>query len=158
MFLATLIAIAVCTLRLILFHLGRAPEGTDFLIVHFSALVTIVFFTDHRLLRTDKSAGFPDLMREGFKSAAVYALIVALFIWIYYASVEANYFQNKVNAMVAKGMAEGQPESVIRPRMERFFTPFNYTTITFFTMLIAGAFNALLLGALHHKVLRRFTR
>ena len=60
--------------------------------------------------------------------------------------------------MVAKGVAEGQPENVIRPRMERFFTSFNYTTITFFTMLIAGAFNALLLGALHHKMLRRFTR
>ena len=51
-----------------------------------------------------------------------------------------------------------KPENVIRPRMERFFTPFNYTTITFFTVLIAGAFNALLLGALHHKMLRRFTR
>lgn len=158
MFLATLIAIAVCALRMILFYLGRPPEGTDYLIVHFFALVTIVFFTDHRLLKTDKAATFPDLMREGFKSAAVYALIVALFIWIYYGAVESHYFEHKVNAMVAKGMAEGQPENVIRPRMERFFTPFNYTTITFFTMLIAGAFNALLLGALHHKMLRRFTR
>ncbi len=158
MFLATLVALAVCALRMILFYLGRPPEGTDFLIVHFFALVTIVFFTDQRLLKTDKAAGFPDLMREGFKSAAVYALIVALFIWIYYAAVESHYFEHKVNTMVAKGVAEGQPENVIRPRMERFFTPFNYTTITFFTMLIAGAFNALLLGALHHKMLRRFTR
>ncbi len=158
MLLAALTALAVIALRLILYYTGQPPEGTDFLIVHFLALVTIVFFTDHRLLTTNKAAGFPDLMREGFKSAAVYAILIAVFIWVYYASVESHYFEHRVNAMVAQGLAEGQPENVIRPRMERFFTPFNYTTITFFALLIAGAFNALLIGMLHHKVLRRFKR
>jgi len=158
MVVSALIALAVCILRLILFQLGRPPEGTDFLIVHFFAIVTVVFVMDQRLLAANKTTGFAVLMRDGFKGAAVYALVVSAFIWIYYSAVEPHYFTHKVNAMVQKGLAEGQPENVIRPRMERFFTPFNYTSITFFTMLIAGAFNALLIGALHHKVLRRFTR
>ena len=158
MILAALAAFAVIVLRLFLYYTGHPPEGIDFLIVHCLALATLVFFTDHRLLTTDRTAGFPLLMREGFKSAAVYALIIAVFIWIYYATVEHTYFTHRVNAMVAKGMAEGQPENVIRPRLEKFFTPFNYTSITFFGLLIAGGFNALMLGMLHHKVLRRFRR
>lgn len=158
MALAFLTALAVITLRLILFYSGQPPEGLDFLLVHLLALVTVVFFTDSRVLSASSDASFPELMREGFKSAALYSLVFSAFIWFYYLNVEPHYFEHKVNTMVAKGLAEGQPESIIRPRMERFFTPFNYTTITFFTMLIVGAMNALLIGMLHHKVLRRLRR
>ena len=155
MTLAALTALAVIALRLILFYTGHPPEGTDFMIVHFLANVTVVFFTDQRLLSTNSDAGFPDLMREGFKSAAMYALLFTAFIWIYYAYVQDRYFEHRVNEMVQLGMAEGQPEKIIRPRLQQFFTPFNYTTITFFALLLTGALNALLLGMLHHKVLRK---
>jgi hypothetical protein len=60
--------------------------------------------------------------------------------------------------MVDRGVAQGQPEEVIRPRMEQFFTPFNYASMTFFALLAVGGFNALVVGLLHHKVLRRFRR
>jgi hypothetical protein len=158
MILAALTALAVIALRLILFYTGHPPEGTDFMLVHFLAVVTVVFFTDHRLLTTDQRTSFPDLMREGFKSAALYALIFGLFIWIYYRAIEPDHFAQRINIMVQEGLAAGQPESIIRPRLEQFFTPFNYTTITFFALLLTGAFNALAIGLLHHKVLRRLRR
>lgn len=158
MLLAGLTALAVITLRLILFYTGHPPEGTDFMLVHFLAVVTVVFFTDHRLLTTDPTASFPDLMREGFKSAALYALIFGAFIWFYYRAVEPGHFAHRIDLMVQQGVAEGQPENVIRPRLEQFFTPFNYTTITFFALLLTGAFNALAIGLLHHKLLRRVRR
>ena len=44
----------------------------------------------------------------------------------------------------------------IRPRMEKFFTPFNYASMTFFALLVVGGVQALVLGLLHHKVLRRY--
>lgn len=158
MLLAVLTALAVITLRLILYYSGSAPAGTDFLIVHFLALVTVVFFMDHRLLGADRRTPFPTLMREGFKSAAVYALLIAVFIWFYFTSVDEHHFTQRVNDMVAKAVASGQSEQAIRPKLEQFFTPFNYTTITFFALLISGAINALLIAILHHKVLRRFRR
>lgn len=156
MLLALLTALSVITLRLVLFYNGRPAEGTDFMLVHFLAIVTIVYFTGQRTLQKDRSSGFPDLLREGFKNAALYTLIMGLFLWQYYTHVEADLFRTKIEERVALGVSEGQPEELIRERMERFFTPFNYATITFFALLAVSAFQAFLIGLLHHKVMRRF--
>ncbi|MBL0127698.1 MAG: hypothetical protein IPP83_09600 [Flavobacteriales bacterium] len=158
MTLAALTALAVIALRMILYMMDRAPQGTDFMLVHFLAMITVVFFTCSRLLTRDKRAGFPDLMREGFKAAALYALIITAFLWFYYTRVESHTFQIRVDDMVARGMREGQDEAIIRPRLTKFFTPFNYASITFFALLANGAMNALVIGMLHHKVLRKFKR
>lgn len=155
----TLITVgAVIGLRLALFAMGRPPEGTDFMLVHFLAIVTIVFFTGQRMLTADRYCPFPDMLRDGFRNAAVYSLLFAVFIFAYYKLVEPQYFGDKIDMLVAAGVAEGQPEDVIRPRLEQFFTPFNYTTMTFFSLLIVGAFNAFAIGLLHHKVLRKLVR
>jgi len=155
MVLALLTTLAVIALRMILFVMDRPPEGTDFMLVHFMAIVTVVFFTGQAHLSRDIRTPFPDLLRDGFKHAAVYAVLYSAFILVYYNTVEADHFRLRVDRMVAQGMAEGQPEAVIRPRLTQFFTPFNYGTITFFALLIVGAFNAFVLGLLHHKVMRR---
>lgn len=156
--LALLTISAVIGLRLLLFKIGRPPQGTDFMLVHFLAIVTIVFFVGHGMLAKDARTSFPHLMREGFKSAAVYALIYGIFLLVYYKVVEPSHFAERVSTMVERGVAQGQPEDVIRPRMEQFFTPFNYASMTFFALLAVGGFNALVVGLLHHKVLRRFRR
>ncbi|MBL7962231.1 MAG: hypothetical protein JNM31_00170 [Flavobacteriales bacterium] len=150
-------AAAVIALRLGLTLAGRAPEGTDFMLVHFLALVTIVFFTGRAMLAEEVRTPFPDLLRDGFRNAALYALLMGLYLWIHYTRIEPGFFPDRIGSLVAKGVAEGQPETVIRPRIERFFTPFNYATITFFALLFAGAMNAFVIGLLHHKVLRRFS-
>ncbi|MGV3637081.1 MAG: hypothetical protein ACO1NQ_05485 [Flavobacteriales bacterium] len=147
---------AVMALRVGLFYAGRPPEGTQFMLVHFLAIVTIVFFTGQRILGRDARASFPDLMREGFKSAAIYAVIYGLFLLAYYHWVEPTHFHQRVEDMVARGIADGQPEDIIRPRLEKFFTPFNYASMTFFALLLVGGFNALAVGLVHHKVLRKY--
>lgn len=147
---------AVMALRVGLFYAGRPPEGTQFMLVHFLAIVTIVFFTGQMLLHRDAVTSFPDLMREGFKSAAIYAVIYGLFLLAYYHWVEPLHFHQRVEDMVARGIADGQPEEIIRPRLEKFFTPFNYASMTFFALLLVGGFNALAVGLLHHKVLRKY--
>jgi hypothetical protein len=156
--LAIIGGIGVVVLRMALFQAGRSPQGMEFMLVHVLAIVTIVFFTGQGILYKDRTIPFPDLMREGFKAAAVYAVLISLFLLAYYRWVEPDHFHVRVEEMVARGLAEGQPESVIRPRLEKFFTPFNYASMTFFSLLLVGGFNALVIGLLHHKVLRRFRR
>ncbi|WKZ67677.1 MAG: hypothetical protein QY325_07045 [Flavobacteriales bacterium] len=158
MVLALLTALAVIALRLILHTIGAPPQGTDFMLVHFLAIVTIVFFIDMRLLRRNRAAGFPDLMREGFKGAALYALLLMAYLWFHYTAIEDDAFSKRIEAMVLQAVEEGQPERIVRPRLTRFFTPFNYASISFFALLATGAFNALLIGAIHHKLLRRAMR
>lgn len=149
---------AVIGLRLLLLQMGRAPEGTEFMLVHFLAIVTLVFFTGQRLLSADRTTPFPTMMRDGFRNAAVYAILFSGFIFVYYKLVEPHYFADRINGLVKAGVESGNPEEIIRPRMEQFFTPFNYASMTFFTLLAVGAFNAITLALLHHKVLRKLIR
>lgn len=159
MALAILTALAVIALRLILHAIGSPPEGTEFMLVHFIAIVTAIFFTQTRLLRRDKQdAGFPQLVREGFKSASLYALIMLLFLWWYYHAIEPEFFERKLEEMVFKAVEDGQSEELVRPRLMAFFTPFNYASMSFFALLAVGVANALLIGAIHHKLLRRAMR
>ncbi|HRH70218.1 MAG TPA: DUF4199 domain-containing protein [Flavobacteriales bacterium] len=158
MALTLLTALAVIIVRLTLFHMGRPPEGTDFMLVHFLAIVTIVFFTGQRLLSRDPRSSFPDLMRSGFRNTAVYSLLIGIFLWVFFSYIDTQEFPNKINERVSAVVAEGRTEAEARAGLESFFNPFNYASITFFTLLIVGAINALIIGLLHHKVLRRFTR
>jgi uncharacterized membrane protein YvlD (DUF360 family) len=158
MTLAFLTAFAVMAMRIVLHLLGTTPEGMDFMLIHFLAIVTIVFFTGERLMRSHNPTGFPDLMREGFRNAAIYALLLGLFTWLFFTTIDTGHFKIRVDDMVSRGMAEGQPEAIIRPRLEQFFTPFNYATITFFALMVVSAILSFVLGLLHHKVLRPFRR
>jgi hypothetical protein len=148
-------AVAIMALRMGLFSMGRPAEGTDFMLVHFLAIVTVVYVADARLLRAEPQIGFPDLLREGFRQAALYAVLMLGFLWFHYTQVEAGLFQERIDERVAMAVAEGQPEALVRERMERFFTPFNYATITFFALLAVGAVQTFIIGLLHHKLMRR---
>lgn len=159
MVLAALTALAVIALRLILHATGAAPEGTDFMLVHFLAIATTVFFAQLSLLRKDHAAaGFPQLVRDGFKSASLYALMMLLFLWWYYHAIEPEFFVRKVEALIFSAVEDGQDEAVVRPRITQFFTPFNYASMSFFALLAAGVANSLIIGAIHHKLLRRAMR
>ena len=151
-FFATL---SIMALRLVLFSMGRPAEGTEFMLVHFLAIVTVIHVAVARLLRAEPHSGFPDLLREGFRQAALYAVLMLGFLWFHYTQVETGLFQERIDERVEMAVAEGQPEALVRERMERFFTPFNYATITFFALLAVGAVQTFIIGLLHHKLMRR---
>ncbi|MCB9193737.1 MAG: DUF4199 domain-containing protein [Flavobacteriales bacterium] len=158
MSLAFFFALATMVLRTVLHHLGHDPEGTEFMLVHLFALIVIVFFAGQRQMRSEPTSGYPALVREGFKAAAVYTILYAVFIWGYFHTIDPRAFPDRIQRMVDMAEQEGRPVKEARERLTQFFTPFNYATMTFFGLLVIGAFNAFLLGALHHKVLRRLRR
>jgi len=151
-------AMAIMALRSVLFSMGRPAEGTEFMLVHFLAIVTVIYVADARMLRAEPRSGFPDLLREGLRQAALYSLLMLGFLWFYYTQIESGLFKARIAERVAMAVAEGQPEALVRERMERFFTPFNYATITFFALLAVGAAQTFVIGLLHHKVMRRYVR
>ncbi|MDX9749756.1 MAG: DUF4199 family protein [Flavobacteriales bacterium] len=158
MILPLLAAIAVIALRLVLHTIERPVEGTGFMLVHFLALVTVVFFAGARLLRQDRHTPIAMLLRTGFRSAAVYAVAMAVFLYAYFTWYDPSYFQQRIDHLVWRGVSEGQPEAIIRPRMEQFFTPFNYATITLATLLLSGGILTVIAAVFQHKVLRRLRR
>lgn len=158
MLLAILTALTVIALRMILFGMDMPAKGTDFMLVHFLAIATVVFFAGLKQLRTNRQSGFPDLVRAGFKCAAVYALLLMVFLWIYHARIETGSFERRIEELVFRAVEEGAAEHQARQRFMGFFTPFNYASMSFFAMLAIGGINALVIGAMHHRILRRAMR
>lgn len=128
------------------------------MLVHFLAMVTLIYFTGHRMLLRDPRTRFPDLMRNGFTNAAIYALIMGAFLYIFYTHIDLEEFPRKMEERVAAVVAAGKTEAEARESLSAMFSPFNYASITFFTLLVVGAFNALVIAAVHHKLLRRTIR
>ncbi len=79
---------------------------------------------------------------------------MGVFIWTYYNAIDVVEFPSKINERVAAVVAAGGNEAKARAELTNVFNPFSYASITFFTLLIVGAMNALIIGLLHHKVLR----
>ena len=145
-------------IRLALFHTGRAPEGTDFMLVHFLAIVTVVFFTGQKALADDRETSFPILVRQGLRNASLYALLIGIFLYIFYTRIDTQEFPVKIEERLDLVVQQGGDEEKERERLETMFNPFNYASITFFALLAVGAFNALFLAVIHHKLLRNFRR
>ena len=156
--LAFFTAFAVLALRAGLYYSGHAPEGTDFMLVHFLALTTVVFFAGHHVISKDPQVGFPELVTIGFRNAALYAIFIGIGIWVYYHFIDVEEFPRKIQERVDAVVAKGVSEEEAREGLERMFNPFSYASITFFSLLAIGLMNALVVALLHHKVLRRFTR
>ncbi len=158
MTLALLTAFAVMAMRFAMHLLGNTPEGMDFMFVHFMALVTVIFFTGLQLMRAHRPVGFPELMRESFKNAAVYSLLIGLFIWLFYTYIDTTSIQTRLDDLVVGYMRSGKTEEEVRPSLEQLVTPFNLATISFFALLVVSAILSLVLSGMQHKVFRRFMR
>ena len=154
---AFLVALAAMALRAVLLGVGRAPDPPYFMPVHLLALVLIPFLAAQAQLREEPRSGVPQLFKAGFRPAALYTLLTAAFLLAYYTRMDVTSFPVHINALVDQAVAAGHDEADARSRFERFFTPFNYASLSFFLLLLLGAFNTLLTTLLVHKVLRRMS-
>lgn len=154
-FLLTLSAIA---LRLGLFYAGVRVEAFHFAPVHLFILVLVTFSSGFLLLREDPSRGMGELMRVGVRDAIIYALLIGLFIWLFYSAINVTEFPERNEKLIQGFIAQGHPEQQARDKVNAMYTPRGYALLTFFGLLLSGVLNALIFAALHHKVLRKFRR
>jgi hypothetical protein len=116
----------------------------------------IAFFAGHALLGVERHATFPLLVKVSFAGCVLYAVMMGVFIWVYYTGIDIIEFPSKINERVAAAVAAGGNDAKERAKLTSMFNPFSYASITFFGLLFASLGNALLFSAVHHKVLRRF--
>lgn len=150
-----IIAFAAITLRWLLHADKVITDGHSFTPIHLLALLLAVFFAQHVLLRSNTATTFPMLVRTGFRNAVLYALAIAVFSYALYTWIDPLYFPIEVNQRIDMAVADGVPETEARARMGAMFTPLNYATFTLIIYMAAGILFALVMGAVHHKVLRR---
>ncbi|MCB0773088.1 MAG: hypothetical protein KJZ58_02785 [Flavobacteriales bacterium] len=156
--LSFILACLALALRIGLHYGGVHVAPFGFIPVHLLFLVVAVFLSGHLLLNHDPSRGMGELLRAGFQSALLYALLIAVGIWFFYKGIDTRAFSD-YNARLVEGFVQqGHAVDEARERVEKLYNPTSYAAITFFGLFITGAFNAMATAALHHKVLRRYRR
>ena len=158
MWLAFLLALVAASIRWTLHVNGTLVNGIDFVPIHLLLLVIAVFVTGWRSLRADPTITFPGLMRSGFRAGAAYTLVIAVFVFALYTWIDPLFFPLRVDEMVQEALKTGHTEVEARERIEGFFSPFKYATITLAAFLVISALDALVCAALHHKLLRGVRR
>lgn len=148
--------LAAIALRLGLFYAGVELEGFTFGFILLGMVTLLNFFSGHFALQEEPNAPLPAIFRAGLRASAVFALLYALFLLLFFQVLNTAEFPMRIAGMVHDTTAQGVPEAEARKNIEAFFTPNKYAFLTFVGLLSMGAVNALIFAILQHKVLRRF--
>lgn len=147
-----LVAIA---LRTGLFYAGVEPDPAVVIFSLMGIITLLTFISGHLELREEPNAPMPAIFRAGLRSSAVFALLYALFLLLFFHVLNTAEFPMRVAGMVHETVARGVPEADARKNIEAFFTPNKYAFLTFIGLLSLGAVYALLFALVQHKFLRK---
>ncbi len=147
-----LVAIA---LRTGLFYAGVEPDPAVVIFSLMGIITLLTFLSGHLELREEPNAPMPAIFRAGLRSSAVFALLYALFLLLFFHVLNTAEFPMRVAGMVHETVARGVPEADARKNIEAFFTPNKYAFLTFIGLLSLGAVYALLFALVQHKFLRK---
>lgn len=147
-----LVAIA---LRTGLFYAGVEPDPAVVIFSLMGIITLLTFLSGHLELREEPNAPMPAIFRAGLRSSAVFALLYALFLLLFFHVLNTAEFPMRVAGMVHETVARGVPEAEARKNIEAFFTPNKYAFLTFIGLLSLGAVYALLFALVQHKFLRK---
>ncbi len=154
--LAFWLALLAMALRAALHYAGVVVAPFDFALVHLLFIVAATWSSGYFLLRLDPSRGFGELMRAGFQSAMLYAILLAAFTWCFYTWIEPDAFSAYNERLIQGFAAQGHPAEEARKKVEALYNATNYTVLSFFGLLMTGALNTVLFALVHDKLLRRF--
>jgi hypothetical protein len=129
--------------------------GTDLIPFHLGALVIIAYACGYFTLKEDPETGFAELFRAGLRDIAVYAVIIAVFAWVFFTYINVHEFPDKIAELI-RTRPEGVTEEQARDRAASFFTPATYAFLTFMGLFALGAVNALFFAYVHNRWLRKF--
>ena len=147
-----LVAIA---LRTGLFYAGVEPDPAVVIFSLMGIITLLTFLSGHLELREEPNSPMPAIFRAGLRASAVFALLYALFLLLFFHVLNTAEFPMRVAGMVHDTVARGVPEAEARKNIEAFFTPNKYAFLTFIGLLSLGAVNALFFALVQHKFLRK---
>ena len=145
----------VIALRTGLFYAGIEPDPAVVIFSLMGIITLLTFLSGHFELREEPNAPMPAIFRAGLRASAMFALLYALFLLLYFNVLNTAEFPMRVAGMVHDTVAQGVPEADARKNIEAFFTPNKYAFLTFIGLLSLGAVNALFFALVQHKFLRK---
>ena len=123
--------------------------------INIFVLMTGVFlgiWNYRKLLNAPQS--FTDYLKEGMKVAALYAILMTAFVYVYYTFIDSTYFYLKLAKQSALLEESGRATQEIKQATETMkvvLTPFFQSTITLIGFLLLGSFYASIITFLLRK-------
>ncbi|MGD1845628.1 MAG: DUF4199 domain-containing protein [Salibacteraceae bacterium] len=93
----------------------------------------------------------------GMQVAAIYAVLIALFTYTYYAAIDVDFFANKTTENIRLLEESGAtPKNIkqFKKNAATIYDPFLHSTITLFGFLMIGVVYSLVIGGLIRKMPR----
>lgn len=143
------IAIAI---RLIAHYTGTVLDPRAVIMIHLLLVLLAVFFESNKQKKTGQG-DFVSLFKSGMRAGVVYAIITAVFCFVYYAKIAPEIFELR-NAALLEGVQEGAKAEEQREMITTMFRPINYAQGSFFGYFLMSVFYSLIVAFLHRRILK----
>ena len=147
--------------KLFLYLIGPGQEEMAMYTMFVNLLVVLVgtFFTVRQYRIKNPQSGFNSEFKAGMRSAAIFAVLMSVFVLVYYSYIDTHYFEKMIDSRIelAKSSLPDNPDikiDEVRKTGELFFTPRVHATITLFGLTATGAIYSFLLVLLTRKIYR----
>lgn len=151
--------------KLVLFQFNAEYQYTVYSNILF-LLVAIFFGIRQGMIENNGNTTYLNDVKSGARTAAVFAVIIALFAYVYYSNINPEFLQAKIDermvlvenitpqeieTLQAEGkIAQGlTKEDLINKELENtqnFYSPFFYATLSLIGYLLVGIVYSLFLG------------
>lgn len=152
----TLAAIAA---KLILFLTGVEQESMALLTICVNLIVVLFgsFFAVRHYKIGNPGSSIRAQVKYGMKATTFFALLLSMFVLIYYEYIDTHYLDNMIAERVelAKSQLETNPDiniDQVRNVGEMMFSPRTHATITLFGLTFIGALYTLIIAIILKKI------
>lgn len=102
-------------------------------------------------LSKETASSFIDDFKAGMKVAALYSVMMAAFVYIYYSFIDISYFDIKLAKQIEMAQEQNMNLEQIKTTGEMVLSPFFQTTITLIGFILLGSFYSSILAFLMRK-------
>ena len=151
--------LASVIVKIALFKIGIEIQKGITYVAFFNLLVISVgvFFGIRQFkILHPQPTGFKDEVKAGMRTCALYAIMMVVFIYVYYNNIDINAFPYLVQSrmdMAQSAIDQGHEVDLVNVRQfaEFIFSPKTHATITLFGFLVAGVIYSLLISFFMRK-------
>ena len=151
--------VAAIVAKLSLFLLAVSQQQMAIITIFINLLIVLVgsFFTVRSFKMKNPGSTMQAEIKNGMKATTFFALLVSLFVLIYYSYIDTHYFADMIQQRVNLAVQEkaNHPEidiDQVRTAGEMMFSPKTHASITLFGLTIVGAIYSFLISLLMRKI------
>ena len=152
----TVVAI-VAKLLLFLMNLEQETMAKYTIFVNLMVILVGSFFTVRKFKMNNAGSGLKEEVKQGMKTTTTFALLLSLFVLIYYNFIDTHYFPDLIEDRVELAR-QAMPDNPnidlenVRRTGETMFSPNTHATLTLFGLTLVGGVYTFIIALVMRKI------